>query len=44
MGRRAAHAAKRLDRDDWQAVSLAALELPALEAGVAPGLRIRWAG
>ena len=25
--------AKRLDRDDWQAVSLAALELPALEAG-----------
>jgi hypothetical protein len=25
--------AKRLDRDDWQAVSLAALELPAMEAG-----------
>jgi hypothetical protein len=25
--------AKRLDRDEWQAVSLAALELPALEAG-----------
>lgn len=25
--------AKRLDRDDWQAVSLAALELPAMEGG-----------
>jgi hypothetical protein len=25
--------AKRLNRDDWQAVSLAALELPALDAG-----------
>jgi hypothetical protein len=40
--------AKRLDRDDWQAVSLAALELPGLDAGwrlvsepAAPGERVR---